>query len=364
MEKQTIYVCHYKGYADRIKSLPDSYDYKIISIGDTYSMPASNNIKHYYVMEQNIDAIIVEDDIDLPNDFDFDRLISEAKEQSLDIVFFGGVSKDVEHSWGIDVNVHEPVKEKMVYYNPNYLSRCSHGYWISAEAGQKILSLGMNLSIGMDHALNHHIQSLSLRVGWTHPCLYQKTAEVLVGQKIMPHFYHLTDGEDWFTYPELYKGIVGISPEKAHFVEVGVWKGRSAAFMAVEIINSEKIIQFDLVDTWDGSIEHQPLQENVFDICMKNLQPVLPYINIRRMNSLSASATYEDKSLDFVFIDAAHDYESVKADILAWLPKVKSGGYLAGHDYPTWHGVTQAVNEIFGAENVEAKESCWLYSIK
>jgi len=315
-------------------------------------------------MEQSVDALIVEDDIDLPPDYNFEKLISEAKKQNLDIVFFGGVSGDVELSWGISVSVQNPTPDKMVYHNQNYLSRCSHGYWISAEASKKILSQGMNLSVGMDHALNHHIQSLSLRVGWTYPCLYQKTTEILVGQKYMPHFYHLTEGEDWFTYPNLYNQIVAAAPNKAHFVEVGVWKGRSAAFMAVEIINSGKIIQFDLVDTWGGSIEHQPLQEDVFEVFNKNIAPVSSYVNIKRMESTLAALNYEDNSLDFVFIDAAHDYENVKADIKAWLPKVKSGGYLAGHDYPTWEGVTMAVNEIFGSENIESNESCWLYSVK
>jgi hypothetical protein len=315
-------------------------------------------------MEQNVDAIIVEDDINLPPDYNFEKLISEAKEQNLDIVFFGGVSEDVELSWGISMSVQNPIPNKMVYHHPNYLSRCSHGYWISAEAGHKILSQGANLSIGMDHALNNHIQSLSLRVGWAHPCLYQKTTEILIGQKIMPDFYHLTDGEDWFTYPELYKAIVRNAPEKAHFVEVGVWKGRSAAFMAVEIINSGKIIQFDLVDTWNGSIEHQPLQEDVFEVFNKNIAPVSSYVNIKRMESILAAPTYKDGSLDFVFIDAAHDYENVKADIKAWLPKVKQGGYLAGHDYPTWPGVTQAVNEIFGEQNIVSGEDCWLFPVK
>jgi hypothetical protein len=364
MNKPLIYVCHYKGYADRIKLLPDYYNYEIVSVCDGASMPASNNLKHYSIMGKNVDAIIVEDDIELPIDFDFEKLVSEAKEQNLDIVFFGGVSEDVELSWGVSVSVLDTEPNKMVYYNPNYLSRCAHGYWISAEAGQKILSQGMELSIGMDHALNHHIQSLSLRVGWTSPCVYQTTTESLVGQRQMSHFYQLTEGEDWFTYPGLYHSIVQAAPQKAHFVEVGVWKGRSAAFMAVEIINSGKIIELDLVDTWEGSEEHQPMLYNLFDVFEKNIKPVRSYVNVRRMDSLSAAVTYEDKSLDFVFIDAAHDYENVKADIKAWLPKIKPGGYLAGHDYPTWEGVTKAVNEIFGSESIQSGEDCWLFHVE
>lgn len=54
-------------------------------------------------------------------------------------------------------------------------------------------------------------------------------------------------------------------------------------------------------------------------------------------------------SIDFVFIDASHDYESVKADIAAWTPKVMPGGMVLGHDWsPHFPGVAQAVTEAFG----------------
>lgn len=71
---------------------------------------------------------------------------------------------------------------------------------------------------------------------------------------------------------------------------------------------------------------------------------------IIRKPSVEAANDFEDASLDFVFIDADHTYKGVKADINAWLPKVKKGGWICGHDYenpdfPAW-GVTQAVGEL------------------
>ena len=53
----------------------------------------------------------------------------------------------------------------------------------------------------------------------------------------------------------------------------------------------------------------------------------------------------EDNSLDFIFIDADHGYESVKKDIMAWTPKLKPGGLLSGHDINI-PGVLQAVEEL------------------
>jgi cephalosporin hydroxylase len=196
----------------------------------------------------------------------------------------------------------------------------------------------------------------------------------------MEHFYH-TVGEDWFTYPDLYSKMAEYFPDHAHFVEVGSWKGRSAAYMAVEIFNSGKVIKFDCIDTWDGSDEHVNPESPSFnpDIVsdpnwlfltfLKNISPVRHIINPVRTTSIEAASRYLDRSLDFVFIDAAHDYDNVKADIEAWFAKVKKGGYIGGHDYSeSWLGVVNAVNEFLSnsfikRENIfiDNSEVIWLY---
>jgi hypothetical protein len=52
-----------------------------------------------------------------------------------------------------------------------------------------------------------------------------------------------------------------------------------------------------------------------------------------RANSQKTSEIFQDKSLDFVYIDANHAYDFVVDDINYWYSKVKKGGYLWGHDY-------------------------------
>lgn len=177
----------------------------------------------------------------------------------------------------------------------------------------------------------------------------------------MEHFYH-SIGEDWFNYQNLYSYIVDYFPDKSHFVEIGSWKGRSSSYMAVEIINSGKNIQFDCIDTWMGSEEHviPELESNpdwLYEEFLKYILPVNHVVNPIRKPSLEAVNLYPDRSLDFVFIDAAHDYINVKKDILSWYPKVKIGGIIAGHDYPYWGGVKRAVDEVF--PNVENQDPCW-----
>ena len=72
--------------------------------------------------------------------------------------------------------------------------------------------------------------------------------------------------------------------------------------------------------------------------------------NIIRLRSTEAAEIVSDASRDFVFIDADHSYEGCAADIAAWAPKVKPGGWLCGHDYDVPQfpkfGVKQAVDEF------------------
>jgi hypothetical protein len=69
---------------------------------------------------------------------------------------------------------------------------------------------------------------------------------------------------------------------------------------------------------------------------------------ILEMDSVEAAGKVEDGSLDFVFIDGDHSYEGVRRDIEAWMPKVKPGGWLTGHDYGNKPdgGVRKAVDQL------------------
>jgi len=169
----------------------------------------------------------------------------------------------------------------------------------------------------------------------------------------MEHFYKNIHG--WFDFEDVYSEMVSTAQSGSHFVEIGSWKGKSTAYMAVEIVNSRKLIKFDCIDTWLGSFEHTQGQwaedsdvvnGNLFDTFLQNIQPVRGVINPIRMSSVAASALYIDNSLDFVFLDGAHDPDSVNADIISWYPKVKNGGILGGHDFG-WISVSNVVRSHF-----------------
>lgn len=168
----------------------------------------------------------------------------------------------------------------------------------------------------------------------------------------MDHFYQNTVGENWFGSEFLYSLMVEKANTTAHFVEVGSWKGKSASYMGVEIKNSGKNIKFDCVDLWvvqNDCLQHSnnQLNDDIFPLFMSNIEPVKDIITPIRSVSWEAADRYADDSLDFVFVDAAHDYISVQKDIAAWYPKVKSGGTIAGDDYHNSSDVRTAVHEFF-----------------
>lgn len=77
-----------------------------------------------------------------------------------------------------------------------------------------------------------------------------------------------------------------------------------------------------------------------------------------KMFSHEAAERIDDASLDFVFIDGDHSYEGVRQDIDLWLPKIRGGGIISGHDYDNdifgdaFRGVDRAVEETFGSFEV------------
>jgi len=185
------------------------------------------------------------------------------------------------------------------------------------------------------------------------------------------HIYHQPQfGEDWFDYKNVYDYFTRIIRDGGHIVEVGSWKGKSSSYLAVNIMNTNKKIKFDCIDTWKGSNESQHINDQyvksdtLYDLFLDNIKPVGSVINPIRMTSIEASQLYKDNSIDIVFLDACHEYECLIQDIKAWLPKIKKGGIIGGHDYtPSWPGVMRAVDESFENKKIVKIPECssWIY---
>lgn len=180
----------------------------------------------------------------------------------------------------------------------------------------------------------------------------------------MEHFYQSIEG--WMGYEDTYQEAVRITPDGGTIVEIGSFLGRSAAFMAVEIANSGKKIRFVCVDPFEGHLGSGLFDGRCStDTFHANMARggISHLVETMKMYSVEAAALFEDRSVDFVFIDGAHDYDNVRADICAWLPKVKPGGVLSGHDYGDgWPMVRVAAQETLSWLNIkERKDSVFWY---
>jgi hypothetical protein len=123
-------------------------------------------------------------------------------------------------------------------------------------------------------------------------------------------------------------------------LEVGSWAGRSAIIMS-----QSGAAHVTCVDTWGGNTNDEGCKQydgqagSPFEVFQRNTAGM--NISAVKAKSPDAAAKFRDGQFDIVYIDAEHDYESVKQDILAWKPKAKH--ILAGHDYHAFDGVKRAV---------------------
>jgi hypothetical protein len=113
-------------------------------------------------------------------------------------------------------------------------------------------------------------------------------------------------------------------------------------------------------------LAHEP--QSYFDDAYNKVKKIAKGKNhkILKMDSVEAAQYVEDDSLDFCFIDGDHSYVGTKRDIKAWLPKVKVGGWICGHDYDnqnTLGDVKGAVDEIFGNDIILSHNTTWFHKV-
>lgn len=175
------------------------------------------------------------------------------------------------------------------------------------------------------------------------------------------------DIHGWFTWEPLYKRMVECFPDGARFVEVGVWMGKSACYMADQIKQSGKDIDFFCVDPWDVDVSGIPIKTlggSAFPAFCANTKQcgVRGHVIPVCLRSVYAAKHFQSERVDFVFIDAEHDYESVCNDIVIWRGLIKPGGIIAGHDYTLNQDTKRAVDSAFG-ELVQVEGECWLVKL-
>lgn len=169
--------------------------------------------------------------------------------------------------------------------------------------------------------------------------------------------------DGWFWHENVFDLLVSSIPDGGIFVECGAWLGKSSSYLCD--IAKDRILVY-IVDTWKGSASeidtnHAIVKsQDVYKLFIENMgdRKFIPIIS----DGAEAAKQFNDNSCDVVFIDMEHTYEAVKRDITAWLPKVKVGGYISGHDYHyPWPEVINAVDEMFDKNKLQVLNTCWIY---
>lgn len=146
------------------------------------------------------------------------------------------------------------------------------------------------------------------------------------------------------------------------FAEVGVKQGRTCAYVAgqcpgvhVVAVDPFKPVPNDVDDyaTWDFKQIRREFNENVREFAERVL--VLEMLSVEA----AEECTRRELPIDVVFIDAAHDYDNVMADISAWWPLVRPKGFLAGHDFNphSFPEVCRAVQDHFPPARINVHDN-------
>jgi predicted O-methyltransferase YrrM len=155
---------------------------------------------------------------------------------------------------------------------------------------------------------------------------------------------------------------LGDNSEKT-MIEIGSFVGESTVLFAQSF---KKVIAID-----PFLADYDPLDPTSYLFEFKNVYETYldrtgAHQNIETIVSTSDAAVdfLKGPKYDFVYIDGLHTYDGVKTDIINYLPLVKDGGVIGGHDYtnqiPHLVGVYEAVNEMFGAPDKVFGDNSWI----
>ena len=129
-------------------------------------------------------------------------------------------------------------------------------------------------------------------------------------------------------------------------VEIGSWKGKSTIWLGKGSKSGNGATIY-AIDPHTGSNEHKEKYGKVwtFEQFKQNITSAeVDDVIIPILGTSEEASKNLDQPVELIFIDGAHDYDSVKLDFEVWFPKIIDGGIVAFHDRQ-WPGVRKVIEE-------------------
>jgi predicted O-methyltransferase YrrM len=129
-----------------------------------------------------------------------------------------------------------------------------------------------------------------------------------------------------------------VGTDRPTIVEIGSWLGTGSTQVLMDFVR-KRGGQLHCIDTWEGSpgiASHAKIASDydVYETFRQNVRTAggEDVVTAHCLTSIGAAADWPDATIDMVFIDADHRFAAVQQDLAAWLPKLRPGGIMAGHD--------------------------------
>lgn len=140
-------------------------------------------------------------------------------------------------------------------------------------------------------------------------------------------------------------------------VELGSYLGGSVIRLAKSLQKANTVCEIYAIDNWlcqNISLESllwsklkkhsEVLEQFQTNLQQHNLEDI---IKVLVKDTVIAAECFLDKELNYLFMDASHDYGGLKKELEVWLPKVSDRALVAVHDWPD-HNIQKAIREVFG----------------
>ena len=137
--------------------------------------------------------------------------------------------------------------------------------------------------------------------------------------------------------------------------KTGAEIGVDRALNAIDMLEHIPDLFLYLIDPWKGRAARRSYsRRRRYANAMKRLAPYSKAFTVIKETSLKASLEIPDKLLVFVYIDGNHEYDFAMLDTIIWIPKIRDGGIISGHDYRRgYYGVKPAIDDYVKYHGIE-----------